>query len=51
MKCPKCNKEMGAVWVSKSNARGVIQELGDVEYCWKCGNLFLARPELIEIQG
>ena len=51
MKCPECEKEMGDVWVSKHEAKRSIYELDDVQFCWGCGRLFLAKPELLNLQS
>ena len=51
MKCPKCEKEMGVVWVAKPEEKRSIYELDDVQFCWTCGRLFLAVPESLDIQS
>lgn len=40
---------MGAVWVGNPESKRSLYELDDVEYCWECGLLYLAKPKLMEL--
>ena len=42
---------MGVVWVAKPESKNSIYQLDDVQFCWKCGLFYLAKPELLEVQS
>lgn len=43
MFCPKCNQQMGKVWATPYG-KMTLHKLPDVEYCFKCMNLYTAVP-------